>query len=71
MGVIKTSFTKVKKETDFVLGPKKAIEVKYQNTISKEDFANKKYFKELIILSKNTFSKNIMPVHAYLFVEGL
>jgi len=64
-------FTKVKKETDFVLGPKKAIEVKYQNTISKEDFANKKYFKELIILSKNTFSKNIMPVHAYLFVEGL
>lgn len=62
-------FTKIKKETDFVINSTSGIEVKYQNTISKKDFANKRYFKNFKILSKNLFDKNIMPVSVYLFTE--
>jgi len=62
-------FTKIKKETDFVFRDKKAIEVKYQNNISKEDFANKGYFRDFKVLSKNTFEKDVIPVYVYLFME--
>ena len=60
-------FTKLKKETDFVLNQKKAIEVKYQNTISKEDLSNKRYFKNFTVLSKDIFDKDMVPVYLYLF----
>ena len=63
-------FTKIKKETDFVLNKNEAIEVKYQNNISKEDFTNKRYFKTFKILSKDVFDKDTIPVYAYLFSEN-
>lgn len=68
-------FTKLKKETDFVLDSKKkdktGIEVKYQNNVSKEDFANKRYFKHFTLLSKNVFDSDTVPVYVYLFTEKL
>jgi len=60
-------FTKIKKETDFVLSSKTAREVKYQNSVSKEDFVNKHYFKDFKLLSKDVFDENIIPVYVYLF----
>jgi len=60
-------FTKIKKETDFVVTPNTGIEVKYQNTISKEDYSNKRYFKKFKILSKDIFDKDTMPVYVFLF----
>ena len=62
-------FTKIKKETDFVINSTSGIEVKYQNTVSKEDFVNKRYFKNFKILSKNLFDKDTIPVSVYLFTE--
>lgn len=66
-------FTRVKKETDFVIdfkqNGKKGIEVKYQNTISKEDYVNKRLFKNYVLLSKDVFEKNTIPVYEYLFLE--
>jgi len=64
-------FTKIKKETDFVIKSKNGIEVKYQNNISKEDFTNKRYFRDFKILSKDIFDKDTMPVYVYLFTEKL
>jgi len=61
-------FTQVKLETDFVLNVKEAIEVKYQNKISKQDFINKRYFKDFKILSKNVFEEDVIPVYVYLFM---
>jgi uncharacterized protein len=60
-------FTKIKKETDFVLSSKTAREVKYQNSVSKEDFVNKHYFKDFKLLSKDVFDENTIPVYVYLF----
>ena len=60
-------FTKIKKETDFVLSSKKAREVKYQNNISKEDFVNKHYFKYFKVISKDVFDENTIPAYIYLF----
>jgi len=62
-------FTKIKKETDFVIKSKNGIEVKYQNKISKEDFANKRYFENFKVLSKDIYEKDIIPVYVYLFTE--
>ena len=62
-------FTKIKKETDFVINSNSGIEVKYQNNISKEDFVNKRYFKNFKILSKDIFDKDTIPVYVYLFTE--
>lgn len=66
-------FTKIKKETDFVVCSQKegknGIEVKYQNTISKEDFANKRYFNKFSLLSKDVFDTDTVPVYVYLFAE--
>lgn len=62
-------FTKIKKETDFVIKSKNGIEVKYQNNISKEDFANKRYFENFKVLSKDIYEKDIIPVYVYLFTE--
>ncbi len=62
-------FTKIKKETDFVINSNSGIEVKYQNSISKEDFINKRYFKNFKILSKYIFDKDTIPVYVYLFTE--
>ena len=62
-------FTKIKKETDFVLNSRDAVEVKYQNSVSKEDFINKRYFKNFKILSKDIFDKDNIPVYVYLFSE--
>lgn len=62
-------FTKIKKETDFVLNSRDALEVKYQNSVSKEDFINKRYFKNFKILSKDIFDKDTIPVYVYLFSE--
>jgi len=62
-------FTKIKKETDFVINSNNGIEVKYQNTLSKEDLVNKRYFKNFKILSKNLFDKDTIPVSVYLFSE--
>jgi len=64
-------FTKIKKETDFVIKPKNGIEVKFQNNISKEDFTNKRYFRDFKILSKDIFDKNTIPVYVYLFTDKL
>ena len=62
-------FTKIKKETDFVINSNSGIEVKYQNSISKEDFINKRYFKNFKILSKYIFDNDTIPVYVYLFTE--
>ncbi|MDG6219000.1 MAG: ATP-binding protein [Candidatus Thermoplasmatota archaeon] len=66
-------FTKVKKETDFVIdlkgNEKKGIEVKYQNTLSKQDFVNKRFFKKYIVLSKDVFDTDTIPVYVYLFAN--
>ena len=62
-------FTKIKKETDFVTKSKNGIEVKYQNNISKQDFTNKRYFKNFKLLSKDIYEKNVIPVYVYLFTE--
>jgi len=62
-------FTKIKKETDFVINSKSGIEVKFQNTIAKEDFVNKRYFNNFKILSKDIFDKDTVPVYVYLFTE--
>jgi predicted AAA+ superfamily ATPase len=60
-------FTKIKKETDFVIKPKDAIEVKYQNSVSKDDFVNKRYFKNFKLLSKDIFDNDTLPVYVFLF----
>ena len=60
-------FTQIKKETDFVSINGDGYEVKYQNKISKEDFKNSRYFKEFTLLSRDTYDKDIMPVHTFLF----
>ena len=62
-------FTKIKKETDFVIKSKNGIEVKYQNNISKEDFANKRYFKNFKVISKDIYGKDTIPIYVYLFIE--
>ena len=64
-------FTKFKKETDFVIDYNKAIEVKYQSSISKQDFENKKYFNDFKIISKNIYDKKVIPAYDYLFRVGL
>ena len=64
-------FTKIKKETDFIINSKSGIEVKYQNNISKEDFTNKHYFKNFNLLSKDIFDKDTIPVYVYLFTEKI
>lgn len=61
-------FTKIKKETDFVINSNSGIEVKYQNSVSKEDFVNKRYFRNFKILSKDIFDKDTIPVYVYLFI---
>ena len=60
-------YTQIKKETDFVSINGDGYEVKYQNRISKEDFRNRRYFKEFTILSRDIFDKNTIPVHTFLF----
>lgn len=62
------SFTQVKKETDFALRDK-GIEVKYQNKVEKEDFRNRQFFKDYLVLSKEEFGQRVVPVHVYLFVK--
>lgn len=62
-------FTKIKKETDFVIPPSTGIEVKYQNTISKQDFTNKRYFNDFMLLSKDVFNTDTIPIYIYLFLE--
>lgn len=62
-------FSKIKRETDFVLPPDEGIEVKYQNTISKQDFTNKRYFKKYHVLSKDTFDSDTIPIYIYLFTR--
>ena len=66
-------FTKVKKETDFVVdlqeNEKKGVEVKYQNNVSREDFVNKRFFEKYVLLSKNVFEEDTIPVYVYLFVK--
>ncbi len=62
-------FTKVKKETDFVVEGSVGIEVKYQNKVSKMDFVNRRYFKNFKLLSKDKFGKDTIPGYAYLFCE--
>ncbi|MFW6120071.1 MAG: ATP-binding protein [Petrotogales bacterium] len=64
-------FTKLKRETDFVFDADNGIEVKYQDSISKEDFTNKRYFKGFKLLSKDVFGKDTVPVYVYLFAEGI
>ena len=64
-------FTKIKKETDFVVESTTGIEVKYQNTVSKEDYVNKRYFKNFKILSKDVFDKDALPVYVYLFADNV
>jgi predicted AAA+ superfamily ATPase len=59
-------YTKIKKETDFVVG-EGGIEVKYQTKISDEDFQNRRFFKDYLILSKGTYGQDVVPVHTYLF----
>ncbi len=59
-------YTKFKKETDFVLDGN-GVEVKYQAKISDEDFQNRRFFKTYTILSKDTYERDILPVHTYLF----
>ncbi len=62
-------YTQVKKETDFIDEDLRGFEVKYQNKISKEDFKNIRSFKEFMIISKEIFAQNVIPIHAFLFVE--
>jgi hypothetical protein len=66
-------FTKVKKETDFVVNfqenEKKGVEVKYQNNVSRENFVNKRFFEKYVLLSKNVFEEDTIPVYVYLFVK--
>ncbi len=62
-------FTKIKKETDFIIPKNNGIEVKYQNQLSKEDYTNKRYFKNFLLLSKDVFDKDTIPVYVYLFLE--
>ncbi|MEA3557852.1 MAG: hypothetical protein U9R75_01225, partial [Candidatus Thermoplasmatota archaeon] len=64
-------FTKIKKETDFVRSSGSGIEVKYQNTLSKEDFTNRRYFNDFKVLSRDIFDRDTLPVHVYLFVENI
>ena len=66
-------YWKNKKETDIVLRTKEdlfAVEVKYQNKISKEDFGSLHHFKEGIIATKTTLkigSKySVVPMHILL-----
>lgn len=60
------NFTNLKKETDFIIEDV-GIEVKYQNKIKKEDFYNNRYFKDYVVLSKDTKEDKVLPVHLYLF----
>jgi hypothetical protein len=48
---------------------KKGVKVKYQNTVSREDFVNKRFFEKYVLLSKNVFEKDTIPVYIYLFVK--
>jgi len=61
-------YTRVKRETDFIISPDIGIEVKYQNSISTEDLSNRKNFRKYFLLSKDLFGKDILPVHAFLFL---
>ena len=64
-------FTRIKKETDFVMDPGTGLEVKYRNRLDNEDYRNKSYFKEFKVLSKSKFDENTVPVYNFLFAERI
>ncbi|MDG6224114.1 MAG: ATP-binding protein [Candidatus Thermoplasmatota archaeon] len=63
-------YTKIKKETDFVIEEDLGIEVKYQTRITSKDQYNRAHFKRFVVLSKDTFQENVVPVHVFLFAKG-
>lgn len=62
-------YTKIKKETDFVIEQDLGIEVKYQTRITLQDKHNRDHFKRFILLSKDTFKEKVIPVHVFLFAK--
>ncbi len=69
-GLDESYYTKFKQETDFIVPPKSGFEVKYQHTISSDDFVNKKYFDSFKIVSKQTSDTNVVPAYVFLFANS-
>lgn len=46
------------------------IEVKYQTRITSKDQHNRDHFKRFVVMSKDTFQENVVPVHVFLFAKG-
>jgi hypothetical protein len=63
-------YTQFKKETDFVDKLGNGIEVKYQNKIDKSHQINKSKLRDLVILSKDSFDEDVIPIHIFLFHSG-
>jgi hypothetical protein len=71
IGLDEIYYTRVKKETDFVIPPATGIEVKCQGQIGKADRSNIGLFDNYLLITKDDFDEYTLPVHVFLFMDDL